>query len=695
MLPINIRFDEDERVMKSKHGDYTEEIKMSLHQREKKLAAKMARTKTPPKEAAPCDQQSQEEDAAATASTTSGTDSPRKKRNSLVHTVSTRLVSDLREGRKPIVEYLLFDALIAIFTVVNCLVIGLEVDADLGLPGDIIKNMIVAVWIFEAILKIVTYGLKNYFFDTSNVFDFSLALLALTDLWVFGLLFPSGAAQLNSLTTVKMLRLSKLIRVVRLLKFFRELWLLCLGLVRASGALGWVLILIFLVIYSFAILFTLLVGKECSTAHGPFEDWAECSDLYGSMWKSMYTLFEVMTLELGPVRPLILRHPWMLLAILAFVMITSFGLLNIIMGIIVDQVLESANENKDRLEDEEEERRLLELEMLRDIFSKTDDDNNGFVTLDEFEDICQRPDVQALFAELGLPVSRKRLATRFFHVIDFESKGEIDVDVFVERTGFLMREGKSAGDDPTLLLMDVRSLDRRLDRFERNTAGRLQDVMDNITSLRVAFNPAGLGGGGRPENIKSLRVASNPAGLGGGDGPERTLAASQADIARRLANLEAELEAFQNFNHTVADEAVVVIPSSSAFELPSNMQRSQDPSLNQVKGHYSNPDRKLAEKGVRESSEAEESNKVLTSQAMGELLQSQLSLLGGMVIRELVRLEGRLGDKLHAKLKELEGRTATLAPTELAELERRVESSIAEELMDGVADVAEKCRNRT
>eukprot|EP00931_Biecheleriopsis_adriatica_P024624 TRINITY_DN15294_c0_g1_i3.p1 TRINITY_DN15294_c0_g1~~TRINITY_DN15294_c0_g1_i3.p1 ORF type:complete len:684 (+),score=103.47 TRINITY_DN15294_c0_g1_i3:82-2133(+) len=574
-----------------------------------------------------------------------------RKQASVLEKLRARMpISEVQKGRKPIVEHIMFDVLVGISIVLNTMVVGLEVDTDLGTAGLVIKNVTVAVWVLEVIAKLCTYGPKVYFWDFANLFDFVMCLFALSDLWVTQYLFPHTASKLGSFTTMRILRVFRLIRVLRLLIMFRELWLLVLGLLKASAALCWVVILIMVVIYSFAIFFTVLVGKECDNASGPFGQWEECAEFFGTMAKSMYTLFEVMTLDLSSIRPMIMASPWLELPVILFIMATSFGLLNIIMGIIVDQVLESANHDKSMVSKQQEAQRLLQLEILRDIFTASDSNRDCQVSQSEFVSTCDRPDVQALFEEFGVPVSRQRLAIRLFQVLDADGLGVMELDTFVERAATLLREGKMLSEDATLLLMDVRSLDRHMKRFEQETITALNEINTQLTSLSesLAAKPKqGIAHGREkpePQGTESM-IGISLDGIDGGAPAlleEPTVPSSKTSFeGKTLAPSEDLFEARSkrvNVSHQKA----------SLVELGTNQL------LEDLKSNMMDMYQKVTEQDLQLTSVLKQTALTSEMHTLKEQLQSQLTAMGSNSTAEFVQLESRLGARLNSELKGIE-----------------------------------------
>jgi len=393
----------------------------------------------------------------------------------------------VREGKMLLVDHPLFESTICCLILLNLLVLGVEADSDLGYVGVALANFFTTAWTLEALCKIYSYGPKGYFCSWSNLFDFVLALLAITDTWLIPLIAGDNF-NTDTLAIVRILRITRIVRLVRIIKMFTELWLLCMGLVNSVAALGWTLVLMSVLIYGFAIVLTLTVGKECTSA--VFIDWTNCEAYYGNLPRSMYTLFEIMTLDLSGLRPVVTSSPATILLMMVFITVAAFGLMNIIMGVIVEKVLESSNANEEKLQKERLEKQKMELELLGELFEEADLDGSGKVSLDEFLDACERDDVQALFADVGMPVSRRRLATRLFEVLDADSRGEMDVKTFVSRCFDLKADGKVLTQDMTTLVVDVRHTARRVSRIEADTAKILRSL--NVLMEHLNLDTAGL-----------------------------------------------------------------------------------------------------------------------------------------------------------------------------------------------------------
>ena len=125
---------------------------------------------------------------------------------------------------------------------------------------------------------------------------------------------------------LSVLRALRILRVLRLISVVPSLRRVVGGLLAALPGMGSIAVLLMLVFYMFSVMATKLYG-------GNFPDW------FGSVGASAYSLFQIMTLEswsMGIVRPVMEVYPYAWLFFLPFILVTSFTVLNLFIGIIVD-----------------------------------------------------------------------------------------------------------------------------------------------------------------------------------------------------------------------------------------------------------------------------------------------------------------------------------------------------------------------
>ena len=127
----------------------------------------------------------------------------------------------------------------------------------------------------------------------------------------------SGGAP-KFLSVLRLLRLLRLARLIRLVKIFKELWLVVQGMIESFKVLFWVILLLVMVIYPFAIFLHIRLEYDCDLMASPDfcgpgeiegqsgtskggvpcpDPFLNCREMFGTVPGSMYTMFQVMTLE--------------------------------------------------------------------------------------------------------------------------------------------------------------------------------------------------------------------------------------------------------------------------------------------------------------------------------------------------------------------------------------------------------------
>ncbi|MEZ0277585.1 MAG: ion transporter [Methylibium sp.] len=126
------------------------------------------------------------------------------------------------------------------------------------------------------------------------------------------------------------LRALRVLRLLRLITAVPSLQRVVGGMLGALPGMGSILLLIALMFYVSAVMAVNLYGKNYP-------------ELFGTLGASLYTLFTIMTLEgwtNDVVNPVMEKHPYALLFFIPFIVITTFWVLNLFIGIIVNVMQE-------------------------------------------------------------------------------------------------------------------------------------------------------------------------------------------------------------------------------------------------------------------------------------------------------------------------------------------------------------------
>jgi voltage-gated sodium channel len=121
------------------------------------------------------------------------------------------------------------------------------------------------------------------------------------------------------------LRALRVLRVLRILTIVPSMRRVVGGLLAAIPGLASIAMVLGLVFYVFAVIATQLFGAD-------YPAW------FGTLGRSLYTLFQVMTLEswsMGIVRPVMELYPYAWTFFVPFILVATFTMLNLFIGIIV------------------------------------------------------------------------------------------------------------------------------------------------------------------------------------------------------------------------------------------------------------------------------------------------------------------------------------------------------------------------
>ncbi len=269
---------------------------------------------------------------------------------------------DLTGRLRPILESQRFQFFIIAVIIANAISIGLETSKSaVATAGGLLYFLdLVALTIFivEIMAKLYVYRLA-FFRDSWNVFDFVIVAVAL---------FPAG----DGLAVLRSLRI---LRALRLISMVPQMRLVVQALLSAIPAMGSVVALLALIFYVAAVMATKLFGTD-------FPEW------FGSIGASLFTLFQIMTLEswsMGIARPVMEVHPFAWVFFVPFILIITFAVLNLFIAIVVNAMSSAAEDEQrsaadgadktplsgsggqggNRLESEELELILRELKALR------------------------------------------------------------------------------------------------------------------------------------------------------------------------------------------------------------------------------------------------------------------------------------------------------------------------------------------
>jgi len=240
---------------------------------------------------------------------------------------------------KKIIENKYFVTFITIVIIINAITLGLEtspeIKAEFGVILSLIDKISLTIFTIELITKILVYKLR-FFKDGWNVFDFLIVAVSLIP----------ASGPFSVLRAFRIFRTLRLLSIVPSMKrIIQAIFISIPGIL----SVGTIIILIF---YISSVLTTTFFGER-------FYEW------FGTIGNSMYTLFQIMTLEswsMGIVRPVMKEFPLAWLFFVPFILVTTFAILNLFIGIIVDAMQQISKDGS-------HEEKKSELDLQKKIIS--------------------------------------------------------------------------------------------------------------------------------------------------------------------------------------------------------------------------------------------------------------------------------------------------------------------------------------
>ena len=155
--------------------------------------------------------------------------------------------------------------------------------------------------------------------------------------FIVELLLKMAAYRWGFCRMFSLVRIFRVLRVFRLISGMRHMRIILSAIVRSLPGVTWAGMLLLLVYYVYGIIGTNLFGEA-------FPQW------FGSLGKSVYSLFQVMTLEswsMGIARPVMERFPYAWVFFVTYILLSAFIVMNIVVGIVLNSIGDSFKAESD------------------------------------------------------------------------------------------------------------------------------------------------------------------------------------------------------------------------------------------------------------------------------------------------------------------------------------------------------------
>ena len=231
----------------------------------------------------------------------------------------------------------------------NAVVLGVETsDTVMSRFGNAVMAVdLVCLYIFTIEIGLKLVAFRGGFFRSGwNIFDFVIV----------GISLVPGAQTFSVLRALRILRVLRVISVAPSLRRVVE------GFVTALPGMGSVFLLMTIIFYIGAVMATKLFGDS-------FPQW------FGTLGNSAFSLFQIMTLEswsMGIVRPVMETYPYAWVFFVPFIMVTTFVVVNLVVGLIVNSMQDAHNVEEGEKTDVYRDEVLSRLKAIEDRLGERD-----------------------------------------------------------------------------------------------------------------------------------------------------------------------------------------------------------------------------------------------------------------------------------------------------------------------------------
>ena len=235
-----------------------------------------------------------------------------------------------------------FQRAIIVIIALNAITLGLETSpAAMAVAGPLLltaDRVMLMIFIVEIAARLFAHGAR-FFRDPWSIFDFVIVGLALAP----------------ATTGFAVLRALRVLRVLRIISAVPKMRMVVRALLSAIPGISSIVALLALIFYVMAVMATKMFGPS-------FPEW------FGSIPASLYSLFQIMTLEswsMGIVRPVMEVYPYAWMFFVPFILIATFTVLNLFIAVVVSAMQSEHEAEQAKAEFDAHDERLDILAELR------------------------------------------------------------------------------------------------------------------------------------------------------------------------------------------------------------------------------------------------------------------------------------------------------------------------------------------
>eukprot|EP00439_Symbiodinium_sp_Y106_P033385 s2882_g4.t1 len=306
-----------------------------------------------------------------------------------------------------------FDMICALAVVTNSLFLGVEVEmskeAPSGLPLPFVVLQYLYAWWFttELAMRIIADGRHFFCSEDARKMCYRLYKIIIIVSFVDGMGDVNSMTGLRAFRIVRITRIVKVVRLMRVFRFVQAFRTLIASIADTLKSLFWALMLLVVIVYVFAVLFTQAVNEswiipEPETSASGYH----AVPVHGHLgWNQLAPDDESIEMDFASV------------GVQACMPVWPIG----------QSAMESAQNDHAAMVHSVLKNKQAHIHRIRQLFSKIGDEKTQTITFARFEEKINSPAVRAYFEVLGLDVWD---AWSFFKLLDLESGGDVKIEEF-------------------------------------------------------------------------------------------------------------------------------------------------------------------------------------------------------------------------------------------------------------------------
>jgi len=353
--------------------------------------------------------------------------------------------------------------------VLNSIMMGVQADHNSDADAWIYLELIfVSLFVLELAGKMLGFGFI-FWFEAWNVLDFVIIGLCSAEL-LYVLVVVEGAGETSAMSTVRLVRV---FRIVRMMSVLDRLNMLVKAFLLACQDIVWVGLLMLIILYIFAILAQGFFRTQTLKDAG-----FEVDSHFGTIPKTMFTLFQVMTMDSwysGITRPIGEVYEGSQLFFVFFTLVASFGVLNLLTAIFIDSLNVLNKEGAIEEQEMKQDAKKLLFALMRKVFEEQDRDKGGDLDRAEMKMALatfQTQEYIQAFASVGLDLAM--IESMLKHA-DSDMNGRINWEEFTDGIQDM---------DDELTKSDMWVVDGKINRMQSQLAQQAEQIADQQAMLR-------------------------------------------------------------------------------------------------------------------------------------------------------------------------------------------------------------------